>query len=64
MLTENIRKNEQLKNIPIVVISSKADEDDQNRATLLGANRYIIKSTFNNNNLTDVVRELIGEAHG
>ena len=64
MLTENIRKNDQLKHIPIIVISSKADEDDQNRAVLLGANRYIIKSTFNNHSLTAAVRELIGEAHG
>jgi CheY-like chemotaxis protein len=64
MLTENIRKNDSLKNIPVIVVSSKSDEKDQNRAALLGANRYIIKSSFNNQNLIAVVRELIGEAHG
>jgi len=64
MLTENIRKNELLKDIPIIVISSKADESDKNKAVLLGANRYIMKSSFNNHNLVAAVRELIGEAHG
>ena len=64
MLIENIRKNDNLKNIPIVVVSSKTDEDDQNKASLLGANRYIVKTSFNNQNLISAIRELIGEAHG
>ena len=64
MLTENIRKNDQLKNIPIIVISSKSSEIDQNKAALMGANRYIVKNSFNNQNLLVTVKELIGEAHG
>jgi chemotaxis protein histidine kinase CheA len=64
MLTENIRKNDQLKHIPIIIISSKADEKDINKASHLGANRYIVKNSFNSNNLVVAVRELIGEAYG
>jgi len=64
MLTENIRKNDRLKHLPIIVISSKADQADQNRAALLGVNRYIVKNSFNNHNLVAAVRELIGEANG
>jgi CheY-like chemotaxis protein len=64
MLTENIRKNDNLKDIPIIVISSKTDEEDQERAAKFGANRYIVKSSFNNHNLISAVRELIGEATG
>jgi len=64
MLMENIRKNDQLKNIPIIVVSSKSDEKDQSRAALLGANRYIIKSSFSDHSLVAAVRELIGEANG
>jgi CheY-like chemotaxis protein len=63
MLTENIRKNDRLKNIPIIVISSKMDEKDQNRAARLGANRYIVKNAFNDYELTGAIRELIGEDH-
>ncbi|MDR0688964.1 MAG: response regulator [Spirochaetaceae bacterium] len=64
MFTENIRKNADLAEIPIIVISSKSSEEDQKRAALLGANRYIIKNSFNNHNLLAAVRELIGEANG
>ncbi|MFP3089976.1 hybrid sensor histidine kinase/response regulator [Treponema sp. TIM-1] len=64
MLTENIRKNVELADIPIIVISSKSSEEDQRRAAMLGANRYIVKNSFNNHNLLLAVRELIGEANG
>jgi chemotaxis protein histidine kinase CheA/CheY-like chemotaxis protein len=60
MLTENIKKNESLSNIPIIVISSMASEEDQNRAYSLGASRYIIKNSFNNHNLLEAVHDLIG----
>jgi chemotaxis protein histidine kinase CheA/CheY-like chemotaxis protein len=60
MLVENLKKNEELSNIPIIVISSKADEEDQNRAFQLGASKYIIKNSFNNHNLLEAVNELIG----
>ncbi|MDR3237861.1 MAG: response regulator [Spirochaetia bacterium] len=63
MLTENIRKNDELSNIPIIVISSRESEEDQRRAAMLGASRYIIKNSFNNHNLLTAVQELIGEAN-
>jgi CheY-like chemotaxis protein len=63
MLTENVRKNAELSRIPIIVISSRESEDDQKRAAMLGASRYIIKNSFNNHNLLEAVRELIGEAN-
>ena len=59
MLVENIKKNEELSNIPIIVISSKASEEDQKRAAMLGASRYIIKNSFNNHNLLEAVKDLI-----
>ncbi|WP_010256730.1 hybrid sensor histidine kinase/response regulator [Treponema primitia] len=64
MLTENVRKNDELSKIPIIVISSRESDEDQKRAALLGANRYIIKNSFNNHNLLTAVKELIGEANG
>jgi chemotaxis protein histidine kinase CheA len=64
MLTENIRKNVDLAEIPIIVISSKSSDEDQKRAAMLGANRYIIKNSFNNHNLLSAVQDLIGEANG
>jgi len=64
MLTENIRKNEDLSGIPIIVISSLASEENQKRAAMLGASRYIVKNSFNNHNLLEAVKELIGETNG
>jgi chemotaxis protein histidine kinase CheA len=64
MLTENIRKNEKLSEIPIIVISSRESTEDQKRAAMLGASRYIIKNSFNNHNLLTAVHELIGDSNG
>ena len=63
MLIENIKKNEELSRIPIIVISSKASEEDQKRAEMLGASRYIVKNSFNNHNLLEAVRNLIEETN-
>jgi chemotaxis protein histidine kinase CheA len=60
MLTENLKKNEELSRIPVIVISSRISEEDQKRATMLGASRYIIKNSFNNHNLLEAVKSLIG----
>ena len=64
MLTENIRKNEELSNIPVIVISSLASDENQKRAAMLGASRYIVKNSFNNHNLIEAVQSLIGTDHG
>jgi chemotaxis protein histidine kinase CheA/ActR/RegA family two-component response regulator len=60
MLVENIKKNNELSSIPVIVISSRADEKDQKKAFTLGASRFIIKNSFNNHNLLEAVNELIG----
>jgi chemotaxis protein histidine kinase CheA/ActR/RegA family two-component response regulator len=63
MLTDNIKKNDELAGTPVIVISSRADEEDQKRAAMLGASRYIVKNSFNNHNLLTAVHELIGAAN-
>jgi len=60
MLLENLKKHEELSRIPVIVISSKEDIDDLKRAFKLGAAKYILKNSFNNNNLLEAVFELIG----
>jgi chemotaxis protein histidine kinase CheA/ActR/RegA family two-component response regulator len=64
MLIENIRKNEALSGIPIIVISSIANEKEQERAFSMGAARYIVKNSFNNHNLLEAVNSLIGGTNG
>ena len=60
MLTENIKNNEHTSHIPVIVISSRESEEDQKRAAMLGASRYIVKNSFNNYNLLKAVEDLIG----
>jgi len=60
-LTENIKKNDEISHIPVIVISSMSSEEDQRRAAILGVSRYIIKSSFNNNNLLEAVKELTSQ---
>ncbi|WP_461255044.1 hybrid sensor histidine kinase/response regulator [Treponema sp. R80B11-R83G3] len=60
MLIENLKKNEDLSKIPIIVISSMDNEEEQKRTFQLGASRYIVKNSFNNHNLLDAVNSLVG----
>jgi chemotaxis protein histidine kinase CheA/ActR/RegA family two-component response regulator len=60
MFIENLKRNKDLSGIPVIVISSVSNEEEQKRALELGASRYIVKSSFNNNNLLEAVNELTG----
>jgi two-component system, chemotaxis family, sensor kinase CheA len=60
MLIENLKKNDTLSKIPIIVISSMDNEEEQKRTFQLGASRYIVKNSFNNHNLLDAVNSLVG----
>jgi len=60
MLIENLKKNEDLSKIPIIVISSMDNEEEQKRTFQLGASRYIVKNSFNNHNLLEAVNSLVG----
>jgi len=62
-LIEKIKNDENLCGIPIIVISSIANEDEQKRTFQLGASKYILKNSFNNNNLLEAVKTLIGDTN-
>ena len=47
-LTERIRQDEKLKNIPIILVTSLASEIDRKKGFKLGANAYITKGRFEN----------------
>jgi len=61
-LIENLKKNKELSKIPIIVISSKDDNEEQKKAFALGASKFIIKNSFNNHNMLEAVNSLIGAA--
>lgn len=57
---ENIKREEQYRNIPVIIISSFDDPGSKKRASELGADSYIVKSDFDRNNLISVAKNLIG----
>ncbi len=59
-LMENIKRDESLGRIPVVVVSNYDDGETSRRAMALGAASYIVKSEFDRNNLVEVVEKLIG----
>jgi two-component system chemotaxis sensor kinase CheA len=60
-LVENMKKEEQYKNTPVIMISSMQDDESMKRAISIGVNDFIIKSKFDQNNLINKVQSLIGK---
>ena len=58
-LTARIRGDKNLADLPVVLVTALASRQDQVRGIEVGANAYIIKSNFDQNNLLDVVQRLI-----
>ena len=57
-----MKADAQLKPIPVVIVSYKDREEDRLRGLEAGANHYLAKSSFHDDTLVQVVRELIGDA--
>ena len=61
-LTARIRRDPGLAKLPIVIVSYKERPEDRARGMAAGADQYLAKSSFHDNQLVDAVRGLIGEA--
>ena len=57
-LIENIRQEEKLKDLPIVILTGRSGHDNRKKATELGANAFIVKP-FKENDLLNVLSEFI-----
>jgi len=59
-LTSQIRADLGLSDIPVVIITSLASETHRRRGLEVGAQAYIVKSQFDQGNLLETVRQLLG----
>ena len=59
-LTERIRADEQLRDIPVIIVTSRDTIDDRRRGFEVGADAYVLKREFDQSQLLDTVRRLIG----
>ncbi|GAB4205081.1 MAG: hybrid sensor histidine kinase/response regulator [Roseiflexaceae bacterium] len=59
-LTARIRQELGRSNLPVVIITSLASEEHRRLGLEAGAQAYIVKSQFNQGNLLETVRQLLG----
>lgn len=58
-LTSKVRADAALTELPAVLVSSMASREFQERGIEAGANAYIVKSSFDQSNLLDIIRKLL-----
>lgn len=59
-LTQRLREDERYHSTPIIIVTSLEKDEDKRRGIAVGADAYIVKSAFDQSNLLDTVRGLIG----
>ena len=57
-LTERVRSNPRLAELPVVLVTALEAREDKERGIRVGANAYVLKSGFNQAHLLDIVRRL------
>ncbi|MFH1081487.1 MAG: response regulator [Pseudomonadota bacterium] len=58
-LTEKIRGDKKLSELPVVLVTALESREDKERGIDVGANAYIVKSSFDQSNLLEVIRRFI-----
>jgi two-component system chemotaxis sensor kinase CheA len=58
-LTAKIRADKKCSGLPVVLVTALESREDRERGIDAGANAYIVKSSFDQSNLLEVVRRLV-----
>ncbi|MDI1478757.1 response regulator [Polyangium sp. y55x31] len=61
-LCAQIRQNERLRRLPVVLVTSLGSDDDRRAGLAVGADAYIVKSEFDHEVFVKTVNELVGRA--
>ncbi|KIO48622.1 hybrid sensor histidine kinase/response regulator [Nitrosospira sp. NpAV] len=59
-LTAKIRADKQFAGLPVVLVTALDSRDHRERGIDAGANAYIVKSSFDQSNLLEIIQRLIG----
>ncbi len=57
-LTARLRADERFSRLPVVLITSLDSDEDKKKGIDAGADAYIVKSSFDQSNLLDIIRKL------
>jgi two-component system chemotaxis sensor kinase CheA len=58
-LTARIRSDHTLAELPVVLVTALESRDDRERGIDVGANAYLVKSSFDQSDLIEAVRRLV-----
>lgn len=58
-LVQAVKSDPVLSEIPVILVTSRASDEDRQRGLLLGADAYIVKTRFDQDELLDGIRRLI-----
>jgi len=58
-LTRRVRGSPRHRELPIVLLTGRASDEDKARGAAAGANAYLVKSAFDQRNLLDTLRQLL-----
>jgi two-component system chemotaxis sensor kinase CheA len=59
-LTEKLRADARTSSQPVIILTSRAADEDKRRGIAVGAQAYIVKGAFDQNVLLETVKSLIG----
>ena len=58
-LTKKIRSNKKFSDLPVVLVTGRESQEDRECGIDVGANAYIVKSSFEDSNLLAVIKRLL-----
>ncbi|MFN2625820.1 MAG: response regulator, partial [Mycobacteriales bacterium] len=59
-LTRTIRRTKGWEQVPVVIMTSRGDDEDRRAGLEAGASAYLLKTEFDQSQLVDTVRRLVG----
>jgi two-component system chemotaxis sensor kinase CheA len=58
-LTKQIRGSERLRDLPVVLVTSRDSDEDKARGVEAGADAYVVKSAFDQTNILETIDQLL-----
>lgn len=58
-LTRSIRGDRRLADLPVILVTALESREDKERGIDVGANAYVVKSSFDQSNLLEIIRRLV-----
>ena len=58
-LTAKVKKNKKLGELPVVLVTALESKDDREHGIDVGADAYIVKSSFDQSNLLEVINKFL-----